>query len=216
VLVGEEVTSRTQDLIAVGIQNTVSPFLSLREQIDAIHAQGGVAIAAHPGGRYQEPYRDVMQLLDGTEACHPMIYGRSAFSADQLADFAARTSATPIGSSDFHWSGRVGMCRTFLFVDEGEANERGVLAAIRAHRTVVYGREGRAFGDPALVRLADEAGLRQVAALYAHDRGGLLDWVSRITADIALIGIALAMKSVASRRAAARPGYGPRGPVRVP
>src|SRR3954462_14716617 len=42
VLVGEEVSSNTQDLIAVGIQAAVSPYLPLRDQLDAIHRQGGV------------------------------------------------------------------------------------------------------------------------------------------------------------------------------
>jgi hypothetical protein len=40
VLVGEEVTSATQDLIAVGIQSTISPHLPLIDQIAEIHRQG--------------------------------------------------------------------------------------------------------------------------------------------------------------------------------
>jgi hypothetical protein len=213
VLTGEEVTSRTQDLVAVGIEEPVSPALPLRDQVEAIHRQGGVAIAAHPSARYSEPYRDVMSMLDGTEVCHPMMYARPA-TADELATFAAQTPATPIGSSDFHTSGRLGVCRTFLFVDE--SNERGILGAIRAHRTVVYGLQGRAFGDPALVRLADAAGLREVAARYTRDRGGVLDWVSRIAAGVALFGVAFATRARASRRGAIRPGYVLRAPSRFP
>jgi len=48
VLIGEEVTSKTQDLVAVGIETTISPFLPLRDQIGEVHRQGGVAIAPHP------------------------------------------------------------------------------------------------------------------------------------------------------------------------
>jgi predicted metal-dependent phosphoesterase TrpH len=215
VLVGEEVTSKAQDLVAVGIRDTIPPGLPLVAQIADVHRQGGVAIAAHPRARFYAIYRDTgaIALIDGTEVCHPMIYGLAG-NADEIAAFAAATTAAPIGSSDFHWSGRIGACRTFLFVDE--PTERGVLAAIRAHRTVVYGFNGRAFGDPALIRLADAAGLPEVAAGYTRVRGGGLDWMSRITAAIALFGIALVTKARASRPAAERHESGPRAPARCP
>ena len=201
VLAGEEVTSATQDLIAVGIQSTVSPYLPLAEQIAEIHRQGGVAIAAHPIAPYHRAYRDagVLDALDGTEVCHPVIYERRG-SAEELFEFAAMTPATPIGSSDFHASGRVGTCRTFLFARE--ATERGVLQAIRDRRTVVYA-DGRAFGDPQLVERADALGLRDVAAGYTQARGGILDWISRLGAVAALIAIALATTPLATRRATA-------------
>ena len=215
VLVGEEITSKTQDLVAVGIHDTISPSLPLREQIDEIHRQGGIAIAPHPGARYHKAYQeaDAMTAIDGTEVCHPMIYALSG-SADEVAAFAAGTAATPIGSSDFHWSGRLGTCRTFLFVNE--PTERGILDALRAHRTVVYGFKGRAFGDPALIRLADAAGLGDVAQSYANARGSALDWISRLTAAAALLGIVLATRSLANRPATERRGSGRLVPVRFP
>ena len=215
VLIGEEVTSKTQDLVAIGIEATISPSLPLREQIEDVHRQGGVAIAPHPTARFQASYDDsgATALVDGTEVCHPLIYGMAEGAAD-LAAFASRTRATPIGSSDFHASGRVGTCRTFLFVEE--SSERGVLAAIRAHRTVVYGFNGRAFGDPELVRKADAAGLGGVAARYTAAHGNVLDWVSRLAGVAALAGLAITTKSRASRRAAERRGYGPRAPARSP
>jgi hypothetical protein len=215
VLVGEEVTSKAQDLIAVGIQTTVSPWLPLRDQIDNVHQQGGLAIAAHPIARYGHAYDSAgaTALIDGTEVCHPLVFGLTG-GAEALAAFAAHTPAAPIGSSDFHSSGRVGTCRTFIFVNE--PTERGVIDAIRSHRTVVYGPRGRAFGDPALVQLADAAGLRAVAGSYAGERGSVLDWISRITAAAGLAGIAAVTKSRASRHAAERRGYGPRAPARFP
>jgi hypothetical protein len=119
-----------------------------------------------------------------------------------------------MGSSDFHFSGRVGACRTFLFVMD--ATERGVLDAIRKHRTVVYGKDGRAFGDAALVQLADSVGLRDVAASYTRARGSLLDWISRVAAGAGLLGIVLATRPRASRPGAARRESGPRVPERFP
>ena len=189
VLIGEEITSPTQDLVAIGIQTTISPRIPLAEQIADVHRQGGVAIAAHPGTEYQHAYLDTGagSRIDGTEVCHPSIYSQAGRDA-QYAAFIAATHATPIGSSDFHSSGRVGMCRTFVFVTEVSAE--GVLDAIRAHRTVVYGAGGRAFGDPALVALANGARLGTVAEAYRTQRGTPLDWASRLAAGIGLFGIA--------------------------
>lgn len=203
VLAGEEITSATQDLIAVGLQSTVSPDLPLVDQIAEVHRQGGVAIAAHPIERFQRAYLDsgAATAIDGTEVCHPVIYERQGAAAELFA-FAARTNATPIGSSDFHANGRVGVCRTFVFATE--ATERGVVQAIRDHRTVVYAN-GRAFGAPHLLVMADALGLREVAARYTRARGGVLDWVSRLAAVTGLAGIALVTKSLSTRRGAAVP-----------
>jgi hypothetical protein len=201
VLVGEEVISKTQDLIAVGIESTVSPWLPLVDQIAEVHRQGGVAIAPHPGREYWTAYAPAMGLIDGAEACHPMIW-EMAGRADEAADFARRTTATPIGSSDFHYSGRPGSCRTFVFVRA--VTEAGVLDAIRAHRTVVYGYGGRAFGDPALVHLADGAGLRERAQTFTGSDGGLLDWISRLTAAAGLLGIALLTRAPSLRALSGR------------
>jgi predicted metal-dependent phosphoesterase TrpH len=198
VLVGEEVTSAAQDLIAVGIKSTISPDLPLIDQIAEIHRQGGVAIAAHPIKRFHRAYIDTgaVKAIDGTEICHVVMYERQG-SGDELIEFAKHTDAAPIGSSDFHVSGRVGTCRTFVFARE--PTERGVLDAIRDRRTVVYAMNDQAFGDPELVRMADGLGLRDAAAGYARGRGSVLDWISRLGAIGGLIGIALATRPLSTR-----------------
>ena len=63
-----------------------------------------------------------------------------------------------------------------------------ILDAVRAHRTVVYGRDGRAYGDPECIRLAAERPeLRDVAATDA--RAGWLDWLSSMFGALGLIGL---------------------------
>jgi len=56
------------------------------------------------------------------------------------------------------------MCRTFVFVREATA--AGILDAIRAKRTVVYGGpDAKAYGDPELIRVAEADGrLRKMAS----------------------------------------------------
>jgi hypothetical protein len=89
-----------------------------------------------------------------------------------------------IGSSDFHGLGVMGLCRTYVFA--GDNSEHAILEALRAHRTVVFGEGGRAYGDPALLPFADRLRDRAPAS---NSRGGPLDWVSRVTGIAGLAGL---------------------------
>ena len=161
VLVGEEIPEIPHHVVAVGIHTTVDSALPISDQVDEIHRQGGIAIAAHPGKVFWPGFEPVMSRLDGTEVCHPSTFDYPDFRPE-LEEFNRRTGAAAIGSSDFHGPGRLGMCRTFVFVNEASA--AGVLDAIRAKRTVVYGRDNQVYGDPDLVRIAEADGrLRRMA-----------------------------------------------------
>jgi hypothetical protein len=188
VLVGQEIVSPRYHMIAVGIEKRVSFRQSAAQALEDIHRQGGVGIAAHPLRDYWGGWpTDAMAKLDGGEICHPLIFSYST-SRHDLEDFAARAPIAAIGSSDYHGMGSMGACRTFVFV--GRADAAGVLDAIRAKRTVVYGRDGKVYGDPALVRAA-EAGGRLRARLVDNSRGGKLDSVSRVCGITSLWGVAL-------------------------
>jgi hypothetical protein len=187
VLVGEEILWPTHHIIAVGISKTISFRQSAASAIDEVHAQGGVAIAAHPFPGYWAGWDSAaMERLDGAEICHPGIYVRP-LGQRELEQFAARAPVVAaIGSSDFHGLGPMGFCRTYVFASD--ASEQAILDGVRAHRTVVYGRDGRAYGDPALVRLAADAGglrEREPSRLPV----GWLDWTSRIGAVLGLAGV---------------------------
>ena len=185
VLIGEELPEIPHHIVAVGIQTTVDSALPIATQIDEIHRQGGVAIAAHPGEFFWKGFEPVMDRLDGTEICHPYSF-EYPDAHPQLEEFARRADAAAIGSSDFHGPGRQGMCRTFLFVRE--ATEAGILEAIRAKRTVVYGGPDlKAYGDPELIRLAEADGrLRRMASIDYPV--GILGRLSQI---LGIAGVAL-------------------------
>ena len=78
VLQGEEILSDPDyHLIAVGVRERVGFGQRAADAIDAIHRQGGVAIAAHPIREFWRAYdAAALQRLDGAEICHPLIYGR--------------------------------------------------------------------------------------------------------------------------------------------
>jgi hypothetical protein len=48
VIIGSEITSADGDILALFIEEDIPPKLSAAETVERIHAQGGVAIAAHP------------------------------------------------------------------------------------------------------------------------------------------------------------------------
>ena len=187
VLRGEEILSDPgYHMIAVGIRDRVSFRQTAAQAIDDIHRQGGIAIAAHPLRAFWPAYdAAAMERLDGAEICHPLIYGREG-AQQELEEFAARGPVAAIGSSDAHGTGPMGFCRTYVFARE--ASESAILDALRARRTVVFGRGGKVYGDPALVRLAAaDARLRDAAR--PHAQAGALDEISRIGGIIGLAGL---------------------------
>ena len=176
VLIGEEIPEIPHHVIAVGIHTTVDSALPIAEQVDEIHRQGGVAIAAHPGAFFWPGFEPVMDRLDGTEICHPATFDYPQFRPE-LEEFYRRVGAAAIGSSDFHGPGRLGMCRTFLFVNDVSA--AGILEAIREKRTVVYGRDEQVYGDPELVKVAEADGRLRKAASTEYPVS-VLDRISQI------------------------------------
>jgi hypothetical protein len=187
VIIGQEVTAPRFHMVAAGIREVVDWRLSASEAIRAIQAQGGVAIAAHPGlvsWRAEDPA--ALALLDGAEVAHPAAI-RSSRARRELAEFfnraaAGNPSVAPIGSSDFHFGGRLGQCRTYLFVDE--ISEAGVLEAVRAGRTVAYDGHGRLTGDAELVRSVESLIAQRPPPVRA-------DTLSRIASWVSLLGLTL-------------------------
>jgi hypothetical protein len=139
VLVGEEVVLPDHHIIAAGISNTIEFRQSAADTIDDIHAQGGIAIAAHPGAEFWEGFAEpAIQRLDGAEICHPSVFVQESEQLE-LEQFSARAPMAAIGSSDYHGLGPIGVCRTYVFASD--LSEQGILDSVRARRTVVYGRE---------------------------------------------------------------------------
>jgi predicted metal-dependent phosphoesterase TrpH len=161
VIVGQEVTARGFHIAAAGLEERVAWTHGAAAAIRAVHAQGGVAIAAHPERAYWSGWDDgAMALLDGYERAHPSMR-RPGAGAD-FATFAARAAAlhpniATIGSSDYHTVQSPGICRTLVLARERSAE--GVIAAVRAGRTVAMDMDGHLYGNPDAVRLVQEARL---------------------------------------------------------
>jgi hypothetical protein len=193
VLRGEEVTSSKFHLIAVGIEGTVSPDQPLKDVIAEIHRQHGVAIAAHPVKRYWAEYEPLRDDLDGSEVMHPLAYsaGFAGWKWEDLrAFYEKRPGLMPIGSSDYHWGTHMGLCRTYVFVNE-PVTEDAVLEALRARRTVVVDREGRYYGPPPLVDAMANEPIPARAIDYRYAGEGLGDRILRAIGFFGLVGLVL-------------------------
>ena len=156
IIAGQEITNPEYHLIAVGLERTVNAGQSAAAAIRDVHAQGGVAIAAHPSPRFHGYDDDqTVALLDGTEAAHPVdrATGQEQFTAFFGRARRLKPTIAPIGSSDFHVSPAVAECRTFVFAREATA--AGVIDAIRNGRTIAVDQFGQRHGDAALIQLLD-------------------------------------------------------------
>ena len=206
VLVGEEIITTPYDMIAVGLERTIDWHGTAAESVARIHEQNGVAIAAHPVQGYWPAYDEAaMRALDGAELLHPMAYAGPEFYA-QLHEFYARKPLTAIGSSDFHGTAYPGFSRTYVFARE--VSDKAVLEALREHRTVLVDRDGRSYGDPALIRLAEaNGGLPRTGVI---EESGTWAVISRIaTLAAMLVAVLFGFKSAETTPRAARSG-GPR------
>lgn len=158
VLVGQEITAPTFHMAAVGLSHAVDWRLSAAAAIDAVHAQGGIAIAAHPTSpSWTRQDDEALARLDGTEVAHPVV----DFKRDgrqQLETFRDRVAqvnpgVAPIGSSDFHFSGGMGRYRTYVLARE--LRGAAVLDAVRDGRTVASDPRGQLIGNGEDVALVE-------------------------------------------------------------
>jgi predicted metal-dependent phosphoesterase TrpH len=144
VIVGEEISTREGHLLALFIEEVVAPGQSIERSIDLVHAQGGLAIVAHPFNRVfrHSVQRSVMNRLlrqpelhpDGIETLNGSFAG---IGSSRIAMRLARTVYhwAETGSSDAHTPTGVGCART-LFPGISAADLR---RAIQLRQTSPFG-----------------------------------------------------------------------------
>jgi len=189
VLRGEEITASHYHIAAIGVERPIPGTLPAAAAIAAVHAQGGVAIAAHPGALFWGGFDAAARAsLDGAEVAHPMIIGDPQARAELVAFTQSvrevNPHLAPIGSTDFHFRQPLGLCRTYVFARE--YSEAGVIEAIRAGRTVAFDDEGHGFGDPNLVAAAEQ--LRATAQTPPLWRR-IADGLSGVLGMVGLLGL---------------------------
>jgi hypothetical protein len=199
VVTGQEVTSDRFHLHAIGTESYVHWDQSVGDVIADIHAQGGAAVAAHPVESYWEVYAGHLGELDGTEVMHPIAYssrrggeGDSEWRWEGLRDFylnarAAGHDLAAIAASDYHFGSPLGLCRTLVFVEEASA--AGIVAAVRARRTVVYDLDGVAYGDAELIALLEAEPYEWLDLDDNYEGSGAWDRAGRTLGWLGLVGL---------------------------
>jgi hypothetical protein len=209
VVTGEEVTTARFHVIAIGIETTVSPNQTLEEVLGEIHAQHGVAIAAHPVRHFWPTLLPLRERFDAVEVMHPIAFSQRGAEwswADMVKFYGdAKTPVGAIGSSDYHWMSVLGLCRTLVFVRE-PLSEAAVVDAIREKHTVTIDLEGKAYGDPALVEALRVEPYVPRTSDYAYRGSGTGDRVLRTVGWVGLLGVVLlrARRGVSGRVVSAR------------
>lgn len=204
VVVGEEITMREVHLLAYGLERTVEP-ADVREVARAVHAQGGVLVAAHPTRRYWPAVDAVCAELDGIEVVHPLAFRRTSpiGAYSEIEELASERCARPglamLGNSDYHAGSELGRLRTYLFVTSRD--ERGVVDALRAGRTVTLAPSGRAWGPPELVSALEVEPIPARETRPTLRVRGPLDALGRVLGFLALVGL------VAVSRRTPSPGH---------
>ncbi len=210
VIVGEEITSARVHLIGLGLEHTVQPG-SAHETIAAVHEQGGVVVAAHPVERFWPALVPVRAELDAVEVMHPIAYRDpgGTFAYGGMRKFADESGlgvrVAAIGSSDYHAFSVLGLCRTWVFVEEPVTSAH-VLEALREKRTVVQDREGRLSGSPQLVEALAREPYVGRSSDYAYRGASLFDRAGRFAAWLGVLGLVVLRLTFRGPR-----GLGPSG-----
>jgi predicted metal-dependent phosphoesterase TrpH len=166
VIVGEEITTLGGHLLGLWLEEPIKPFRSMRSTIAEIHAQGGVAIPAHPLVPYPLCAQGFVlrRLLadderfrpDAIEAFNPTTLGRPWH--DRVVRFAEQHALARVGSSDSHALEAVGSGHTSFpgrdaaalraAIERRETREHGIFHATGA-QLVTFGAQLRKYGRDA-------------------------------------------------------------------
>jgi predicted metal-dependent phosphoesterase TrpH len=174
-IVGEEVSTRSGHLLALFIEKRIPPHLSMEESIDLIHAQGGLAIVAHPLNqlfRHSCPRFVLDRIktsesvwLDGIETWNASFCG---IYANRIAMQSNRETYgwSEVGNSDAHTLSAIGSGCTWF----AGKNALDVRAAIEQGDTAPG---GKLWGMNDYLRLAGyhlgKQGRRVVRVERTHD-----------------------------------------------
>lgn len=200
ILVGEEITTARFHIISFGLKDTVNTHHEPHDVIAEIHAQGGIAIAAHPVRGFWPSLIPVRDEFDGTEVMHPIAF-RGGSPQWRWADMVqyyegskdpetGQPKLMAIGSSDYHWGSVLGLCRTLVFVEE-PVSEESILAAFHAHRTVVIDADGKHYGDAKMIAALEKDPYVPRTSDFIYKGEGTADRILRALGWFGIVGIVL-------------------------
>ena len=155
-LPGVEVTAPHFHVATVAMRAPVDWRGTVADVVARVHAQGGLAIGAHPTVPRASAYdAAAFRALDGIESVSPegedLSPRRDPMPEMYRLAVEQHPGIAPIGSSDFHFFAPIGVSRTYVFARERTADS--FEEALRAGRTVACDPDGLMKGQAALVAI---------------------------------------------------------------
>lgn len=132
VICGEEITSRSGHILAIGVNEHIPYKLGLAEILDRIHEQGGIAIASHPFDIKRVGLREKANKCDAIEVFN-------AQNLDRISNVKSRRFADKHGlpgtaGSDAHSTLMLG--HGFVEVKEGGIDN--IINSIKKNRVTLH------------------------------------------------------------------------------
>ena len=141
IIISQEVKSKSGDILGLNIEESIPEHLCAKDAIEQIHRQGGLAIVAHPFGRwcgFKENLENYLGQIDGIE-----ILNASVFAGNETAAaFAKKHSLAFTAGSDAHFAnhfiGKVWLELPFDYSPALTATQ--VIAAIKQKKGTAGGK----------------------------------------------------------------------------
>ncbi|MBI3190960.1 PHP domain-containing protein [archaeon] len=130
---GEEITTNSGHLVALGINEFVKPGMGVEETIDKVHDLGGITVGVHPFDIRNEGISELSRKADAIESFNAINIER--FSNKKAKDFAEMHKKPQVAGSDAHWTEMMG-----YGINEIEANNvDDILTAIKKGKVHIRG-----------------------------------------------------------------------------
>ena len=144
VLVGQEIRTRSGDLIGLFLHESIPPGLSTAEAIAAVRSQGGLVGVAHPFDRFRgsvgkgqtAELEAIAGLVDWIEAWNARLMLGDGNA--RAAELAKRLGVAGVAVSDAHTTLEVGVAATIVHGDVSTPD--GLRAALAAGTELLTGR----------------------------------------------------------------------------
>ena len=136
---GLEISARGAHILCLQPRDIIKPGLSISETVDAIHAQGGTAVLAHPYSLLKSWVNineamsakfDAVEVANSAQWPFDYIMG-------QNEKLASKLNLPNTGGSDSHIPETIG--RSYTVVDTDSRDVDDILKAIKAGRTMPFG-----------------------------------------------------------------------------
>lgn len=129
----EEVSSHSGHILALGIQETIRPNMSLEDSIYEIHRQGGIAVAAHPFDRRRWGMGESASRCDAIEVFNALSLDR--VPNNYALELAIENKKPMIAGSDAHSTKMMGHGLVEMECDDVDS----CIKAIRKGKTHIKG-----------------------------------------------------------------------------